>query len=381
MNQQTKANSYYELLLPSSDKEVVRTFESFYVENEFARFKAKGIPEADILKFFHKAQISGANPILDQIYLYESYVSNRNGGYTTVGTIVFSYNFLKIKAQTIMNDKGFKDMWPIVTHGVGEYFIPETEEYKKTPFATAELTINGRTYSYTAWYPEYVVMNKEGKPTNVWKKYKMMLDKCSIMGLLRSLFPEALTGYYAKEEFASYQDEDELEKETIKQKDTDIIIERNEKTQESLERKEEIKNNQSEVEELKEKIKFNLSVFTKKMTAEQKGAEMVSLLGIRSWKSIDTLSLDQLREKSQELEKKVIDAKNKEIENLAKATNISLESEESPPPPSDDYMPILEEDGDFKDSISVELIEPEVLPKEENKKEKAKSPAKPKFKM
>lgn len=362
-----KAKSYFELMLPNTNKEVQRTFDQFYVEHEFARYKAQGIPEADILKFFHKAQLSGANPALDQIYLYVSNVKLPDGSYTKVGTIVFSYHYLSQKAKELLSSV-HKNLWPITENTQADYFDPESGEFKKTSKSTSSITIEGITYSYTAWYPEYVQMDyKTGKPKKNWKNHVMMLDKCAKMGLWRSLFPEALTGYFAEEEMASYQTEEEIEEEAINKHKEDIIVEKHETIIESLQIKEEKKINSIEVESLVSSIKNNLGILTANLSVAEKGQRMFELLGIRSFKEIDKFDLDTLRAKNDLITQKVFDIKNEEIEKLMTQKNAvdspKIDQDESPSYDDSDIPPEA-----YEDSIHLEPIEPEILPPETPKK-------------
>lgn len=393
MSELTTQNTFYDLLTVKGDEAKI-TFTKMYVEAEVTRFRILNIPDHDIMKYFHKAQKTGADPTVDDIWLVASKVKVGNNQYMTVGTSMFSYHFLERKAKEIMKQEGLGLLWPQAEVVEGSYFDPAIGEGRQTIKAIASMEINGIKYSYTAWYPEYVQVDySTGKPRGTWgNKPHLLLRKCSIMGLLRSLFPEALSGYYAEEEMQAYQDDESIKTEVIQEIKTDKLIEKKKETTASLEKKEEKKNNNIEVESLISSIKSNLGIITTDMTVAQKGEKLFELMNIRSFKDIDKLSLEQLREKNDVLNKLVFETKNAEIERLMAVSNQEKNKPELDAPSSDDSDDVPPyDDSDipadaYEDTVHLEPIEPEVMPPEKEVKKKttsskASSSSKPSFKL
>lgn len=384
MNAITQTRSYFDLLIPSDDKEVIRKFNQIYVENEVTKFKALGINDHDIINYFHKAQKSGADPVMGEIFLIPNkvFAGKENGRdvYKTVGTTIFSYHYLEKKAKQIIQDKEKKTVLPEAEVEQGDYFDPEVGEFRKTLKAVATIKIGDVTYKYTAWYPEYVQLDyTTKKPKSNWKKPHIMLRKCSIMGLLRSVFPEALSGYYSQEEVGAYEDDEAIEAEVIREAITEKKTEKLKEAVERIEHKEEKKENADQVNSIKDSIKTNLGSLTKGKTPAEKGAIMLEILGIRSWKDIDTLSLPQLIEKRDLLIQKIFEQKNEDIQNLM----TTYKSDDNPPPPSDSDMPNIE-DETFVETVVNVPIEGEVLPAEDAPKKtttKKTTSSKPTFKL
>lgn len=172
--------------------DVKRSFEENYLKMLFE--KHKELPKSDIIEFIHKAQQTGANPSLNQIFLIER---NTKVGFEwkKVGTVVFSYNFI----QAVANQTGEYEGYTIKT-GLVEKFDINTFESKKMLAAFCEVKRNGHVFPYTAYFDEYVQV-KDGKATGTWaSKPYMMIEKCALSGALRRAFPEALSGMYCEEE-------------------------------------------------------------------------------------------------------------------------------------------------------------------------------------
>jgi phage recombination protein Bet len=190
-------------------KDVKRTFEENYIKMLFE--KHRELPKSDIIEFVHKAQQTGANPSLNQIYLIERN-TNVNGQWRKVGSVVFSYNFIQAIANQTKEYHGYES-----AISVQEKFDPFTLETKKTLCCHVVVKRNGHNYPYTAFFDEYVQTTKDGKPMGLWaSKPYIMLEKCAISGALRRAFPEALSGIYCEEEMESASSEfDKLDKTKI----------------------------------------------------------------------------------------------------------------------------------------------------------------------
>lgn len=195
--------NYSQVLLT---KDVKRSFEENYLKMLFE--KHRELPKSDIIEFLHKAQMTGANPSLNQIFLIER---NTKVGYDwkKVGTVVFSYNFI----QSVANQTGEYDGYTMQTVVMDKFDIT-TMETKKMLASHCVVKRRGKEFPYTAWWDEYV-QTKDGKPTGTWAaKPYMMLEKCALSGALRRAFPEALSGMYCEEEMEAAANEFDKQAET-----------------------------------------------------------------------------------------------------------------------------------------------------------------------
>jgi len=307
MSNQLSTNSYASLLLSKDNKDVVKYFEDSYVENQFKYFMAQKVPVSDIVKYFHKAQVSGADPLMEQIYLIPRNVKVKKNGrdeYETVGTIVFSYHFIEVKAQASKEYQGYSEKI-----GQGMYFDPETN--KEVPMLCATIIVkrSGFEYPYTAWYREYVKTSSYGV-TSAWKKPMVMLRKCAMAGALRSEFPEWLSGSYTREEMGAIEkDDDSIEAEFNRQEAAEKTIQ----IQENIEKKIEKTENMDEVNSLCLAIQDCMSFLMKGLSVADKGKAMSDLLGVKKFDDIKTKSLDELRLRDSELRVLIKEKADREI--------------------------------------------------------------------
>lgn len=276
----------FDYLLPDSDSEVKRQFTKIYVENEYRRYRALGIGDHDIIKFFQVCQKSDADPVLDDIYLIANKTSINNN-WVTIGAIVYSQNFYKRKSFEIMRARGINNNWPKSIQEVADYFNAETGESKPTLRSVATITLNGETYEYTAWYPEYVQLTKEGKPRSSWKKPYIMLKKCSEVGLMRSLFPEVIRGYTEDELGYMYSD-DAIEAEIVKAKAVEEGLAKIENEERVLERAEHSK----EISEVVEAINVLISKVKTKTLTEK--VEVLKKINVKNVNELPKKTLSEL---------------------------------------------------------------------------------------
>jgi recombinational DNA repair protein RecT len=148
-----------------------------------------------VLDYLHKAQLTGANPVLNQIYLVK---------YGTEPQTVFSYHYM----MNLANQTG--ELGSINCDSkLEDVFMPErTIKNKVYPagsikefVATSEIQrINkGITKSKALW-SEY----GKGAKGPIWQsKPHTMLQKCAIAIGLRRAFPEVMSAVFIEEEFHS----------------------------------------------------------------------------------------------------------------------------------------------------------------------------------
>lgn len=165
---------------------------------------------ADLIHFLHKAQLVGADPRLDQIYLipfrtklrwYDA--TNRpQEQWITKASTVFSYHFFLQKADSIDG----LEAWDTTTE-IGNYFNPATGVKIDTLQSTTTIERKDRKpLSYTAWFPEFVQTNRDGKVTASWaKKPHLMLEKCSLANAVRRGFAKEFSGVQILEETHGFE--------------------------------------------------------------------------------------------------------------------------------------------------------------------------------
>jgi len=285
--------SYASYLLSKDNPEVKRTFEAVYIEQVFRHFLALKVTPDDIIKFFHKAQVTGADPLRDQIYLIPRNVNVKKDGrdnWVTVGTIVFSYHFVETKAVETKEYEGYT-----LKTGVGKYFDPILAKEKDMLMCEAVVTRKGKTYPFTAWWDEYVQTNSYGV-TAQWKsKPHLMLEKCAKAGALRAAFPEWLSGAYTQEEMGAIERGDESIETTFTQEKE---VEKVKEIEERIEKKIVQAENMGDIESLMDLMKTRMGILAEGKTVNQKGKMMVDLLGVNKFDELKTKSLDELKAKN-----------------------------------------------------------------------------------
>lgn len=285
-------------------QDVKRSFEENYLKMLFE--KHKELPKSDIVEFIHKAQQTGANPSLNQIFLIER---NTKVGFEwkKVGTVVFSYNFI----QAIANQTGDYEGYTIKT-GLVEKFDINTFESKKMLASECVVKRKGREFPYTAYFDEYVQV-KDGKATGTWaSKPYMMIEKCALSGALRRAFPEALSGMYCEEEMDSMTTETDKKANndaiealaTIKVEKVEAIIEKSKP--ESV----------AESNEIIECIRELLSDFTKGANATQKAKAMQDVCGVNQFALLKSKTIPELKAISESLQARILEKDARELRNV-----------------------------------------------------------------
>jgi phage recombination protein Bet len=271
------------LLLKGDD--VKRSFAANYVAQ---LFKSYSCDQSDIIQFLHQAQISGANPVLKEIYLIErnTKVKGEHGQDKWVkrGTVVYSYNFLlRVAAQTGQFD-GYTEKFE-----VEKVFDPLTrkpglEELVCT--VTVKRKGHGE-YPYSARWSEYSQDNTQ------WKsKPYVMLGKCALSGALRRAFPEAMGGVFLEEEFR----EEDLDRENQIKANQDAI----EVKAEVRAEKEQVLSEKIEQEDERTKtlelIKERMGKLTTGQTPTEKGKALKDVCGVLKFDDLNSKTLVELKE-------------------------------------------------------------------------------------
>ena len=149
------------------------------------------------IDFIHKAQLTGADPRLNQIYLVVHDTWNAaTQSKIPMGTVIHDYKFMMMKAeQTGELDEKWVDI-------VEDPYL-DIQSGRKRPSWTAAATVirKGKKTVFKARFWEYVKLNKDGSIGGNWKGMPMfMLEKCAMASALRWAFPESLGSIYVHEE-------------------------------------------------------------------------------------------------------------------------------------------------------------------------------------
>lgn len=154
---------------------------------------ARGVTDDELQLFLYQCARTGLDPLSRQIYALERREK--------VGNEWVS----RMSIQTGID--GFR----LIAERTGRYAPgPEaTFDYdakgnlRKATAFVKKLTADGTWHevSASAFWPEYVATNKEGRPTRIWaEKPHVMLSKCAESLALRKAFPAEMSGLYTAEE-------------------------------------------------------------------------------------------------------------------------------------------------------------------------------------
>lgn len=252
----------------------------------FKKAEREGIPTSDFISFIRQAQLTGASPIRNHIYLYPSW--SKDG---TSGTVVFNYNFIMRLAQ----ETGERESVKCSMVQIGTKFNPDSLEEEKDLYCEATIVRKGHEYKAVAWAKDYCKRNKSGTRTGRWlTAFDDMLMKCAISKVHRLAFPEVLDSVYSQEEMENHVGEiieyKELEAQAIERKESEEIKEiKKEKLIEKLEKSDEI---DSKIE----LIKNTMSVICSGYDLKNKAEAMKTYLKVSKFDELKDKSLDELED-------------------------------------------------------------------------------------
>jgi hypothetical protein len=182
------SDNLYELQLSKQDPEVQRTFDETYLK--ILRHQNNDLPLQYLVNFLHKAQLHGADPRKNQIYLTTHF--SKNLGHK-VGTPVFSYTYLLELAMKTGEYLGYDEpifKWEVIKN-------PFTKEEAEELTCTIKMhRKNKGSVTYKAIWSEHV-----NNTNPMWKaKPYFFLEKCALAACIRRMFPESTSGVYIDEE-------------------------------------------------------------------------------------------------------------------------------------------------------------------------------------
>jgi hypothetical protein len=256
-----------------SGPDVKRSFDQNYLD--ILQRIHHDLPIRYLVDFLHKAQLSGADPRLNQIHL-TSYYSNKLN--SKVGVTVFSYHFFLNQANQTGEMLGLN-----VNSEVESVFNPLTGEESNQLVATATVERKGRgkTIFKARWKEFYNQQSPQWK-----EKPYVMLEKTAIANVLRWAFPEALSGMFISEEI----NEEHIDQAAEESWKSEVIEITGKKINESKIESELIKSGSSK-SDLFEQIKFLIDERTKGMKAIEKGQWIYSNIKVRNVAEIKIIPL------------------------------------------------------------------------------------------
>ena len=256
--------------------DVKKTFDDNWL-NIFDRMH-HDVPMSYKIDFLHKAQLTGADPRKNQIYL-TSYYSKKLGH--KIGTTVFSYHFFLAQANQTGEYEGVE-----VSSGIEEVFDPKTLKPKSELVSTAIVyRKNKKPVIFKARWSEFFNSNNP-----MWNsKPYTMLEKTAIANALRWAFPEALSGMFISEEI---RDDDlaEIEKIAERESDMETTAVKMEKVEESLKES----GQRQTKEQLKKDIIELSEEITKGMNKEERGKFLRETLEVDSFGRLMDKKKDEL---------------------------------------------------------------------------------------
>jgi len=156
--------------------------------------KGQPRPDDDMLLFLYVAKRTGLDPLTKQIFAI--YRWNTRMG-REVMTIQSSIDGMRLVAQRTKQYAGQDD--------VNYLPIDESTKYPVKGSVTVYKILEGQRVAFTASarWAEYVQVDKNGMPTQMWAHMPyLMLGKCAEALALRKAFPNELSGIYTDEEMA-----------------------------------------------------------------------------------------------------------------------------------------------------------------------------------
>ena len=148
-------------------------------------------PAEDMMIFLHVSKKMGLDPMAKQIYPVYRWDSSLGREKMTIQTGI---DGLRLIAQRSGQYAGQKET---------QFETKEGNKYPSLARVTVLKSINGQIVETTATakWEEYVQLNKEGNPMNLWgQKPYTMLEKVAESKALRKAFPSELAGLYSTEE-------------------------------------------------------------------------------------------------------------------------------------------------------------------------------------
>lgn len=158
--------------------------------------------QGDLLVFFHVAQRTGLDPFARQIHMVSRNAKDENDRWVKKWTIQTGIDGFRLIADRADRREGTKreyldTEWCDAEGNWSDVWL------KVTAPTAAKVTIlrDGRKFSHTVLFREYVQTKRNGDPTGMWNKMPAnQLAKCAEAGALRKAYPQDLSGMYTDDE-------------------------------------------------------------------------------------------------------------------------------------------------------------------------------------
>lgn len=174
-----------------------------WTDEQMAALRQLGVEQAsngDLAVFLNYAQRTGLDPFARQIYMIGRR-AKQGDNWVTKWTIQASIDGLRIVAERSGDYAGQTE-----PEFCGEDGVWRNVWTSAQPPVAARIGVLRHGFQQpcygVAYYDEYVQLGKDGKPTAMWLKPRIMLAKCAEAVALRKAFPNDLSGIYTADEMA-----------------------------------------------------------------------------------------------------------------------------------------------------------------------------------
>ena len=170
------------------------------------RTVAKGTTDDELSLFMHVCKKSGLDPFSRQIYAVKRWSTKENKEVMTIQTGIDGYRLTAERTGCYCPGKE-----SIFNYDKDNKLISATAYVKKLAGGL------WHEISATAFYEEYVQVDKNGNPNTFWSKMKhTMLSKVAEACALRKAFPAELSGIYTFEEMQQTEIAEDTEIKSVK---------------------------------------------------------------------------------------------------------------------------------------------------------------------
>jgi len=191
------------------------------LDRNFLKILVDANPSMDkkyFLDFIHKAQLTGADPRLNQIYLIPHKTKNYDTQeFEVKGTVMFNYMFYMQLAQ----QTGQLEDWGCDV--LEDDYLDIITGRKKPSWkaiAWVKRKCREKVYYECDFWEVAKIDFKSGLPSSNWKTMpKFMIRKCAIAGAFRWAFPETLGNFYIAEEMEKIIDVEVSQSSTVIKKE------------------------------------------------------------------------------------------------------------------------------------------------------------------
>jgi phage recombination protein Bet len=189
---------------PTSDLSLTSD-QDFWTPKQAAALQQLGVADAsnaDLAVFFHVVSRSGLDPFARQIYMIGRREKNKNDQWVTKQTIQTGIDGYRLIARRAADKAGEKLAEPEPRWCGKDLQWLEAWPFDEPPAACKVVIYrDGEPFAGVVNYREFVQVNRDGKPTSMWKRMPAnQLAKCAEAQALRKAYPQELAGIYVEDE-------------------------------------------------------------------------------------------------------------------------------------------------------------------------------------